>query len=529
MKIDIAEDGGAILVLKDGTKLTRDQLEELDPHNIFLRTVRDWIHRATFRMQQAHNWQALATSLPHSKRGGAYSWKHVLIMLLLAELLTNGNMKKLVKELNDRAVLRVVLGIYRVPDPTTICHYKYDRFSPELMRLVRWSLLAEARALDLLTGEQLGLDGAPVIAYVNIFHLTRRPRVPYGWIFVVFHRLNLSWLNFVYPNQVHNQTSTIVVVALYLLQYWLGSRSLTSLFTDLSRDPLLWHVLGLPGACPSLKAVQGFRGRYARFLQTNPPLAACFPTLESLLLEVCRQVQADHLLVEELAITELQTNQYLFNLFRYRTQVVDPDAQWGFCSSKNMHYLGYKLLLLADLPSRFPLACVIIPGNREEGSATKEVLTEMCQSVQSLFGPIPRALYADLAYDEPELYQLTSIYEMELRVATKDLPRSLRKRWQKIRIIIEQILSELDREVHIEHPRVHGLQRVQFFAETALTARVLQLLEKSGAKPSSECLDGPLTPPPRVRTECRPVAPSSLLGTFSSSSELLAPICCGGE
>ena len=260
--------------------------------------------------------------------------------------------------------------------------------------------------------------------------------------------------------------------------YWPGVRCLSALHAWSVKHPEILPLTGLTDVLISLDALQGFRGRSDRFVREKYGLGAPSQTVEDLIRAVCEDLRSRSPLPEMFRLDELQTNEYLFNLLRFRRRVGGPDAMTGYCHVRRAHFLGYRTLLIVDAATKMPLFGYVIPGDREEGPIARTVLDHFIQALEQLETlalPQDAVLFGDPAYDEALVTAWAQLYELRLVIVEGPLLPRQTVRWgRRHRVRVEQALSDLTEVLKLSTLRTTTLAHVQVFVEIVLTSRLAQ-------------------------------------------------------
>lgn len=471
--------GELVVELFSGKRLTASELVELDGQWAFFNQVVRVCQEALTAFTRTRSWVALQKRLPQSKRGGACHWRDVVIILLIAPFLTRNNIAALCRWLDRSVGLQVVLGIQNIPSEGRISVYKNQLLGEVFFRQLRMLILYRLQRQGGLALTHLAIDGAPLRARVNADRISPFPNLPLALIQRTFQELAITWVDFYYPPRNSRQIPTSTIVIYYLLMYWLGFRSLGALYGYLGTHPEVLDAVGLPRQRPTLNVFRTFRTRLRTYVQRWYGDQAPYHSIEDLIRAICADACASFMLWELFQLDHFRSNEYLFNVFRHKKIIGDPDAMYGCYGKRRRIILGYRVILLVDVSTKAPLFGFVVPGNQSErllGIPVLEAFYQTLAESQSLQLPVFFTLFADLGYD----WQPTDLWMKKQGIrflisSQKDLcPRT--SRWRaKHRIQVEQALSDLSEFFGLNRLRTQTQRYVQTFVEILLCARVMQV------------------------------------------------------
>jgi len=351
----------------------------------------------------------------------------------------------------------------------------------------------------------LVVDGFPIIAWVNKGKTVYLKEIPYQKIKDLFQHIDLSFIDDILPVHKRCKQHSSALVKVHLLEELMAYRSLNAVVRPLRKDKKFAEVLGFDTkVLPSYPVALNVKKRINKKLAQlkNYPLK----TFDGLLDKVAGMIAGNKYLRRKYGLPyELKKGIHeLFNLFDVRRSIVDPDAKMGYCSAKDLYYLGYKGQLVCDVRRGLPMHILIGPANTHDGQMLPEVLKGLERIREMIDVKLKedkrykvakegrltvRNVYLDKAYVGKECREAVAKMGGRACLSEEKVSKKVRKRWNRVRIEVEHVISRINEYGGLGAIKVRGLERVQIQGHIAVCALLVVAIKayKSGRIEEIRC------------------------------------------
>ncbi len=439
------------------------------------------VKRQADQLLKLEEFQKIRPKIPQHSQGGAYDWRTILALIILAPLIGMRSMNSCLKKLAGDKALQAAFGLDDAPSPQTMSRYKNQIFGEETFELLSLTFLIELQLQGGLDLEDLVADGAPVKAHLNPKRLRPLEELPYDQIRQLFQAEDFTWVENLIPRRRNVKYSIADYLKIFQCGDFLGFYGIEAFLKILRKDPTLQEALGLSAGVPTQAALRYFKGRAHEQLWGQTLRNFPHQDLYTVLDELARQLVSNSQLPPDMFPPDVTTEFDLFNVLKTRPGVIDPTARFGYTVSKSEVYIGYRWLVIGTFWKGIPLTQYL--GQPTQGEpylllhALKKlhhILNQLDKFKRRLSGRI----YLDGGLKDSKLAPYYSLLRLRpCHTAHKNL-KSLTPRWTSKRIGSEQLLSRLlefggmknHRGRHIKYIRLKGAIAVAALQLNALCA-----------------------------------------------------------
>ncbi|MFX0065650.1 MAG: hypothetical protein ACFFC7_26045 [Candidatus Hermodarchaeota archaeon] len=423
--------------------------------------------------------QPIKVRLPHYPNGGAYAWQSLLAILIIAPLTGACSISHFLRKLDGDLALRQAFHLRTVPSASTMSRFKLHIFREEGFELLSLLFLTELYKQEVLTLEELTVDGTPIEASLNTARLRKLDPLPYELITQVFQAQDFSWVEDLTWSPYTTKYSAVTWLKICQGADFLGFYGLEAFRKTLKEDLQLQAALGLQTGVPGRLTLTNLKSRIHQQLWAQDRLQLPSQDLYSMLDDLARQLAINPQLPSNLITTPISRHQDLFNVFQTRPGVIDPTARFGYTASKKEVFIGYRWLIIGDVASGVPLCQYLGQPTPGEPYLYLQCLKK-CQHVLNHLDPLKARrrgrIYLDGGLQDSKTTPYYPLLRLRPCVTRYENFKSLTPRWTKKRVRSEHLIARLKDYGGMRDHRSRYLDYLRVQSAIALCALQLNAL-----------------------------------------------------
>lgn len=288
---------------------------------------------------------------PGMRGAGPITPVAMLKAVIYAKLNNNMSDRKLERHLLRNPEIANALGFTRIPSHKTISFFKNERLDVEFLNEIFISLRDHLFASGKIDYSSVTIDSAPVKAFVNLPKANREKKLNDMLACAMFNdpiyksvaKALVEAMSYKSAglSQVDKRIACLNIVVLYELGGFLA-RSKVVKYLEKEKHSALLTAISPAGPLPSDVTLSGFQ-KHIDAMVGSPEFTALRKYLDNFYAAISETPECS---------LNLFFPEY-FGVLQDSFSLVDPDARLGYCASKKLAFLGYRVQLVIDDKKNF--------------------------------------------------------------------------------------------------------------------------------------------------------------------------------